>query len=252
MPKDPAFLFYYQDFLVGTSFLTNEETGAYIRILAHLADKEVLDEEHMINICITQNIWDSIKSKFVVDNEGNFYNERLREESIKRREYAESRRKNRLGKSKSYDKHMENGNGNEDRIKELKNDKNKHRGEFFENLFNLYLLEFVNKLSLETWKEWVSYRREIKKKLTKSMAEKQLKFLVLQGDPTGCINESIKNGWAGLFELKNNQSVKPKIEGTGRRVASYEQTQKLFRENEEALKKQGKWDGAIKTENKES
>ena len=89
--------------------------------------------------------------------------------------------------------------------------------DYFENLYNLYLLDFVNKLPLETWKEWVNYRREIKKKLTKSIADKQLKFLLLQDSPTACINESIKNGWAGLFELKGKpkEPVKSSTLGQG-------------------------------------
>ena len=33
MGKDPAFLFYFRDFLVSTSFMTFEELGAYIKLL---------------------------------------------------------------------------------------------------------------------------------------------------------------------------------------------------------------------------
>ena len=213
MAKDPAFLFYYQDFLIGTSFFTNEQTGAYIKILAHLADKDILSEKHILNICNSPKTWEAIKDKFVMDNEGNFFNKRLREESTKRKEYAESRRQNRLGNVKSYDKHMED----EDEDVNINKERKKVSVDYFENLYNLYLLDFVNKLPLEIWKEWVNYRREIKKKLTKSIADKQLKFLILQSDPAGCINESIKNGWAGLFELKGKpkEPVKSSTLGQG-------------------------------------
>lgn len=114
MAKDPAFLFYYQDFLVGTSFHSNEEVGAYIRILAHLADKKTLSEKHMINICNSQKVWNSLKEKFTLDENGEYFNERLRDEVQKRRKYTQSRRNNRKSKehmnniSKTYDKHMEN------------------------------------------------------------------------------------------------------------------------------------------------
>ena len=120
--------------------------------------------------------------------------------------------------------------------KDIKEHKIKERKpvDYFENIFNLYLLEFVNKLPLETWKEWVDYRREIKKKLTKSIADKQLKFLILQSDPAGCINESIKNGWAGLFELKG----KPKTEGTGRVIKPDNQE---FKKILQEADKQPKW-----------
>ena len=46
--KDPAFLFYYQDFLVGTSFMSNEVIGAYIKILCYQADKGSISKEHML------------------------------------------------------------------------------------------------------------------------------------------------------------------------------------------------------------
>lgn len=115
MAKDPAFLFYYQDFLVGTSFMTNEETGAYIKILCHLADKGEIDKKHMIKICGDQNLFESIKEKFQTNGSGKFFNQRLKEEVLKRKNYSESRKKNRIGKdiSLSYDLHMENEDENE-------------------------------------------------------------------------------------------------------------------------------------------
>ncbi|MBK7380809.1 MAG: hypothetical protein IPJ03_17765 [Ignavibacteriales bacterium] len=75
---------------------------------------------------------------------------------------------------------------------------------YFESIFNLYVLEFGNLLTLEKWKEWVDYRLEIKHKLTKSTAERQMIFLSKQPDPAKCIDESITNGWQGLFAQKNN------------------------------------------------
>ena len=108
--KDPAFLFYYQDFLIGTEFMTAEEVGLYIRILCHLADKETLKEEHMLSICKGYVFTKPLQEKFLIDENGFFYNKRLRFEVEKRRQYTESRRKN---ASKAYAKHMENENGNE-------------------------------------------------------------------------------------------------------------------------------------------
>lgn len=59
---------------------------------------------------------------------------------------------------------------------------------------------------LKMWNEWEVYRKELKKKLTPSTALKQIKFL--GGRPEleviAIINQSITNGWTGLFELKNN------------------------------------------------
>lgn len=121
MAKDPAVLFYYQDFLVGTDFMTNEEVGIYIRILCHQADKGRLNKKHMLKICNNQKIPDVILEKLKIDEDGNYYNERMELEKEKRRKYTESRRKNRKGEkhmnniSKTYVKHMENENENENR-----------------------------------------------------------------------------------------------------------------------------------------
>ena len=115
MAKDPAFLFYYQDFLVGTEFMTNEEVGIYIRILCHLADKGKLSKEHMLSICRGYAFTKNIQNKFQVDSDGFYFNERLRLEVEKRRNYAESRRNN-AKHDKAYAEHMEDENINENVI----------------------------------------------------------------------------------------------------------------------------------------
>jgi uncharacterized protein YdaU (DUF1376 family) len=102
MAKDPAFLFYYQDFLVGTDSFTNEEIGAYIKCLCHQAHKGYISSHHMSKICQRQEVQKTVKEKFISDGNGNLYNERLNSEIEKRRKYSESRKKNRMGK-KTHD-----------------------------------------------------------------------------------------------------------------------------------------------------
>ena len=96
MSKDPAFLFYTSDFLTGTSFLTNEQIGKYIRLLCHQHQNGHLKEKDMLKICVTHD--EDIFSKFAVDEAGLYYNERLEEEVTKRKAYSESRRNNRKKK----------------------------------------------------------------------------------------------------------------------------------------------------------
>jgi len=131
MAKDPAFLFYYQDFLVGTMFMSNEETGMYIKILCHMADKGPLNKEDMKNICNSYDNHTYLKSKFKVDKEGNFYNERLLKEVEKRKNYIQSRSKNRL----SYVNHMENENENENNKERVVKGKQNDR---FEDIWAKY------------------------------------------------------------------------------------------------------------------
>lgn len=100
MAKDPAFLFYYQDFLVGTNFMGNASIGAYIKILCYQADRGHLSEQHIKNICGSKKIYEEIKPKFEADENGLFFNKRLEFEVIKRRKFTESRRRNRTNPHK--------------------------------------------------------------------------------------------------------------------------------------------------------
>lgn len=115
MAKDPAVLFYFQDFLVGTEFMEDAEVGKYIRVLCHLADKGVLTPKQLSFIC-RSDVPLSVLSKLTVDDDGNFYQRRMREERERRINYSESRRQNRIKKEdnicETYDKHMENENEN--------------------------------------------------------------------------------------------------------------------------------------------
>ena len=112
MAKDPAFLFYTSDFLTGTLTMTDEQVGKYIRLLCLQHQKGELNEKDMLFICKSHD--EDIFAKFK-NIDGKYFNERLREESIKRIKYSESRRNNKLKKniSSTYVKHMENENENE-------------------------------------------------------------------------------------------------------------------------------------------
>lgn len=95
MNKDPAFLFYPSDFLVGTMLMSNEEVGKYIKLLAYIHTKGgSITEKEFFQVCNKDDV--IIIEKFKVDGEGNYYNERLLSEIRKRSSYTESRRNNRL------------------------------------------------------------------------------------------------------------------------------------------------------------
>lgn len=103
MPKNksPAFLFYVQDFLVGTMDMTDEEVGIYTRLLCRQHQKGNIKPELMSDLS------EEVLSKFVKDNQGNYYNKRLKQEIDKRNKYSESRSSNRSKGSQS-EEHMKN------------------------------------------------------------------------------------------------------------------------------------------------
>lgn len=124
MAKDPAFLFYPNDWIGGTMGMSFEEKGAYIELLMMQFNRGHMTT-HMIGQVVGQ-IWDKIKHKFVQDEQGNWYNERLEIEKEKRKNFTKSRRNNISGNNQHSKKkilsghmdghmttHMENENVNE-------------------------------------------------------------------------------------------------------------------------------------------
>jgi len=112
--KDPAFLFYSNDFLSGTMLMADEDVGRYIKLLCLQHQVGHLSKEDMLSMRATPKVF----AKFKIDEEGKYYNERLEYEANRRKAYSESRRNNRKKKDmnnicNSYEEHMENENRNE-------------------------------------------------------------------------------------------------------------------------------------------
>lgn len=81
MAKDPAFLFYTQDFLTGTIFMTDEEVGKYIRLLCAQHQHGGLIDKTSFRVTVGNS--KLLKEKFIETEDG-FYNNRLMVEMVKR------------------------------------------------------------------------------------------------------------------------------------------------------------------------
>jgi hypothetical protein len=174
--KDPAVLFYTQDFLTGTMLMTYDQRGKYITLLCLQHQNGKLSEKDMLKICgeFDAEIW----AKFT-EADDFYYNERMLIEAEKRIKYTESRKKN-LGKHAHMDAHMENENENKDKVSNI-------------------------------WDKWKEYKRaefgfKYKSEVSEAAARKQL--LKLSGGDmetaVQIVEQSISNGWKGLYELKRN------------------------------------------------
>jgi uncharacterized protein YdaU (DUF1376 family) len=97
MSKDPAFLFYPNDYIGGTMGMTFEEKGAYMELLMLQFNRGHMTT-HMIGQTVGQT-WVKIQDKFIKDAEGLWYNERLDLEKERRKTFTESRRNNVSGKN---------------------------------------------------------------------------------------------------------------------------------------------------------
>jgi len=104
MAKDPAVLFYTQDFLVGTMTMSYEQKGKYITLLCLQHQKGKLTLKELQSILNEEDV--EVAEKFIKESDGFYYNQKLKFESERRKNYSESRRKNLMNKHKNS--HMVN------------------------------------------------------------------------------------------------------------------------------------------------
>ena len=141
---------------------------------------------------------------FEIENE-EFFSVRLNEQIEFRKQLSSD---GRAGALKRWRKDAENSppisipnstpNAKERKGKERKGEKVKKE----------IVLPFNSDTFTSAWNEWLTYRKETKKTLSESAIKKQLEFLRQYGEDNAIkiINQSIMNGWQGLFEIKNTKS----------------------------------------------
>lgn len=98
MSKDPAFLFYTSDFMTGVQFMSLEERGAYITLLAAQHQHGHLDPKRVGFLLGFgwDMLSDAVREKFSTDENGLIFNERLEIEIEKRAQYIEKQTNNGL------------------------------------------------------------------------------------------------------------------------------------------------------------
>lgn len=92
--KDPAILFYPSDFLAGTIAFSRHQKGAYLDLLiAQFNIGHMTLEEIQSVLGVDFPLWEAkLKSKFIEDENGKFYNKRWEFEVNKRKSYTGSKR----------------------------------------------------------------------------------------------------------------------------------------------------------------
>ncbi len=86
MGKDPAFLFYTSDFLMGTMLLSFEDRGKYITLLSYMHQSGRATEETVKSLVGDTSA--KLKIKFKIDTKGLWYNERLEQEIARRKKFS--------------------------------------------------------------------------------------------------------------------------------------------------------------------
>lgn len=90
--KDPAFLFYSQDFFTDTVLWDDAELGRYIRLLCLQHVNGPFDPDEFERMTQVNDL--NIRSKFRVNDKGQFYNRKLEEVREKRNEFLSKQREN--------------------------------------------------------------------------------------------------------------------------------------------------------------
>jgi len=195
MSKDPAFLFYDGDAARDVSHMTRLERGCYFDLIQAQKKFGRLSEEIIRKVLGKDfdECWENVKiSLSYVDRM--YFIEWLEDSINKRKNFCESRKHNRLSIkdghmsniSLSYEKHMviENEDVKENKIEDK-------------------ILTELEKC-IESFKD---HRKKIKKPMTDRAVELlkiQLEKLAPDNDDKkiDILNQSIFNGWQGIFELK--------------------------------------------------
>tara|TARA_B100000686_G_C16711091_1_gene929167 strand:- start:424 stop:1218 length:795 start_codon:yes stop_codon:yes gene_type:complete len=240
--------FYAKDWLLDTQMLTLEERGVFITIVSsiyHRGEAILDDNKWLSNLCNCsvrklKSIKNDLLAKgFISVKDGKIHQKRAEKEienAQKRRKTAQENGAKKHGKDgktgrkpdenelKITRKSVESSLKTSRKLAENEALLNKIRGltsashqtpvTNIKDIDKSISKKFVLPECIEpdVWGEWKKHRREIKKTLTKSTAEKQIKQLqkwYRSGhDPTEIINTSIMNGWTGLFEPKSKESTK--------------------------------------------
>lgn len=109
MAKDPALLWYFNDWMGGTATLSRHLKGCYMDLLSVQFNNGPLSLEEIKTVLGSDfGSWPALQKKFKFENDC-YSNERLSLEREKRSKFTESRRAN----AKHMPKHMEDINENE-------------------------------------------------------------------------------------------------------------------------------------------
>lgn len=228
MPKDPAFLFYPQDFLTGTLFLSDEEVGKYIRLLCAQHQQGGLINRSVFNSIVKDS--ELLREKFIETEDG-YFNERLMREMERRAKKASNlsanaklrweKEKQKENKSNAIASglHMpiENENENINNVFKLEGgtggEEPQQSIDYHQNIFQQHLADDY----FPAWQKWLELKAERGKPVGKTRAISDIAILKdgIRNDisPADLIDRAIDDAHEGLGPSLRNM-VKEKANGS--------------------------------------
>ena len=192
--KAPSFQFYYRDWLHAVRRWNDGEKIEYLEMLCEQADQPSgsIPESIFNAECLT----DKVREKFEKDSNG-FFNVRLRDILLKRDRFKQSRLENLKGSQVEpqveKEEEKEKGSMTPAKVKEAPPP---------------LVMPFTDELFVNRWEAWKKYKKEQFKFQYKHSGEQAaLKNIgeLSRGNlevALSIIQQSMANGWKGLFELK--------------------------------------------------
>lgn len=225
--------FYAKDFMIDTQRMNLEQRGAYIQIMCailHHQGPVDNDPQWLGNLCncstrkMKSLIDDLVSGGFIIEEDGKLSQKR----AISELEKAQKRRENSVKNAgKSHEKTAKIPRKSAEKIpKSNKNnniDSASHQSpDTKERITNVIPKKagLPDWLDEGLWEEYKRHRRQKKSSLTdlaESRAIAKLARMLDDGhDPNKVIEQSLENGWTGLFELKGESSgsTGERIKGT--------------------------------------
>jgi uncharacterized protein YdaU (DUF1376 family) len=202
MAKDPAFLFYPNDYIGGTMGMTFEEKGAYIELLMLQFNRGHMTS-HMIGQTVGQ-LWDNIKDKFIIDADGLYYNVRLEQEKENRKAFSNSRRNNLSGTNQYSNKD-----------KKQLGHMTSHMEDVNEDIFNFKNSMIKYGFNENLIYEWLKVRKNKKATNTETAFKKFIAQVELtKKDKNLILEKCIEKSWSGFnsewiikeFDLNKRQT----------------------------------------------
>jgi hypothetical protein len=216
--KDPAILWYWNDWGGGTRTLSRFLKGCYMDLLEAQFNSGPLSLEEVKTVLGNDfAAWGTLSKKFKKTEEGLFFNERMEAEKAKRKEFSNKQKErvlkrwNKSGNDSGNTTVLpllesENENTNEISEREVKEGKRKPTRKKakvqYELIYPFSSIEFMN-----AWDTWKLYKQEQHKFTYKSIISEQsaLKDLAEMSKNNEdaaiyLINYAIKKGWKGIYE----------------------------------------------------
>jgi hypothetical protein len=216
--KDPAILWYWNDWNGGTCTFTRHLKGCYIDLLAAQFNSGPLSLEEIKTVLGTDfAAWGSLTKKFKKTENGLFFNERMEAEKAKRKEFSDKQKARVL---KRWNK-SGSDSGNTTVLPKIENE-NEIRNEFKEKgvkgekqkkpkkpklLFEI-IYPFESEQFMIAWDLWTKYKSEqhnfrFKSNISEQAALKDLSEISNHNEEEAIkiIHHAICKGWKGLFKI---------------------------------------------------